>query len=395
MNDVLDTLSNMYRTLQLPILITEKSSHELLRSNDVPVYVSATVLCKNEGKVIDYIKNNIDKDAVVVELSSFVVKVITRNIIFDINYSTTSSKSFTQADCKFKLFTADAVYILVNEEIKSDTLPVIDPIGGLIDIKKRKLVFVANPNKVFKEYPYAMLDTILRICKYNFSVDPVFFNAARKEASNILRIPKHKLRYVMQTIMLSDKPSKGIKLMGKAGILDYLIPELASTYKLKQNSEHHTYDVFTHSVLTCDAIKPELYLRLAALLHDIGKPSTNDPEKETFYKHEMAGANITGNILNRLGFDKRISSEIVKLVRNHMYCYSKEWTDKAVNRFIKKTGITEKDLENLENYPLFLLRQADRMGNGMKSSMPITKKQKDFEERIRQVFLNHNGEEDV
>ncbi len=124
------------------------------------------------------------------------------------------------------------------------------------------------------------------------------------------------------------------------------------------------------------------------MLHDVGKLNTKDINKKrgiTFHKHEIASVKIARSFLTKLKYSNATKHEVLKLIRLHMYHYTRDFSDGAVRRFIKKSGITEKNIENLKEFPLFKLRSAERLGNGFKK-MAVTPKQKDFEVRIVKVF---------
>jgi len=120
------------------------------------------------------------------------------------------------------------------------------------------------------------------------------------------------------------------------------MPELDICVGVTQDKRYHKWDVFHHCIFTCDNLEPNLMLRLGGLLHDIGKPITRVVTKDkgiTFHKHEMAGVKLAKNLLIKLGYSNAIRKEILMLVRLHMYHYTREYTDGAIRRFIKKAGI--------------------------------------------------------
>jgi hypothetical protein len=116
------------------------------------------------------------------------------------------------------------------------------------------------------------------------------------------------------------------------------------------------------------------------------KPDGDGPDDVSFHNHEVASTRLVGDLFRRLRFSKQFTEDVAALVRQHQYKYDREWTDKAVRRFIRKVGIGEADLGDLDSHPLFLLRQADRMGNELKVHLPITRKQRDFQARIVTVY---------
>jgi len=167
---------------------------------------------------------------------------------------------------------------------------------------------------------------------------------------------------------MSRNAAKGIELLRETGLLKYIIPELLEGYKVSQN-KHHIYDVYEHSLRSLDfAAKKGFnkYVRLAALFHDIGKPRTKRGEgpDATFYGHEIVGAKMTAQILNRLRFSKKDIEKIVKLVRYHLFYYNVgEVGESSVRRLLRRVG-----KENIEE--LVQLRMADRIGSGCKKALP-------------------------
>jgi poly(A) polymerase/tRNA nucleotidyltransferase (CCA-adding enzyme) len=180
--------------------------------------------------------------------------------------------------------------------------------------------------------------------------------------------------------------------MQKIGVLRVIMPELSKCVKVTQDKRYHKYDVFSHCLYTCDNIDRNIILRLTAILHDVGKKDTRKMinNRVTFHKHEMASVKLAKEFLNRLKYSNAIKKEVLLLVRLHMYHYTREYTDAAIRRFIKKARINDSNINNLENFPLFKIRAAERLGNGLKN-IPVTKRQKDFQERIVRIYNESNA----
>ena len=152
-------------------------------------------------------------------------------------------------------------------------------------------------------------------------------------------------------------------------------------------NKFHKYDVYYHLLYTMDAApKENSEVRIAALFHDISKPFTksikSDEENASFYNHEVVGAIVTKKILKRLKFSNEIINKTEKLVKFHMFYYTEEWTDSAVRRLLRKVGT---DLLN----DLFILREADRIGNGTKSKE--SKHLELLKIRIRKILDEENA----
>ncbi|MCR9140936.1 MAG: HD domain-containing protein [bacterium] len=185
----------------------------------------------------------------------------------------------------------------------------------------------------------------------------------REDAEKLSRKFLHRQ---FKKLMCGARPSASFLVMSEVGMLEWFLPELAAGRDLAQN-RYHKHDIFYHSIYTCDAVDgPNLPLRLAALIHDLGKVNTRRelPNGEaTFHNHEMVSTRHAERILRRFAFGPDILKHVRFLVRNHMFHYTGEWTDRAVRRFVKK--VPPAMLEDM-----ITLRLADRKGSGKKTALP-------------------------
>jgi len=289
-------------------------------------------------------------------------------------------------DSKCRDYKINALYLPINFTSKKD---VIDPIGGLYDIKLR-IISPTTPH-FFSGSPVRVLRGISLAAKTGYKLDKNLIKTIKENVYRVSWASGDAIRKELNKILLSNKPSVSFRLMNRVGILVYVMPELSRCVGVAQDSRYHKYDVFTHNILTCDNIEPDLVLRLAAVLHDVGKPDTRKMIKGrvTFYKHEIASVKRAQIFLNRLRYDGRTKEAVLNLVRMHMYHYTSEFTNAAVRRFIKRVGINKKNIKSLSKLPLFKLRAAERLGNGLKKD-PVTPKQICFEKRIKKVFDSKN-----
>ncbi|MEQ8353038.1 MAG: HD domain-containing protein [Leptospiraceae bacterium] len=202
----------------------------------------------------------------------------------------------------------------------------------------------------------------------DFDLDPAFRADlatawSEEEAENLSR---KFIRKCFQKIVCGARPSNGFLILDSLNALDWFLPDLAKGKGLTQN-RYHKHDIFHHLIYACDAVdEPILKLRLAALLHDIGKSDTRREQpggEATFHNHEVVGARITEKIMRRFGFDANLGKRVKFLVRNHMFHYTSEWSDRAVRRFMQK--VSPSQLEDL-----IALRLADRKGSGKKQALP-------------------------
>ncbi len=290
-------------------------------------------------------------------------------------------------DAAHRDFKINALYMPINAKARNE---IIDLVDGKKDLSHRRISSVGKAEDRIKEHPTRIMRAISLAARTGFHIDEdVLFAIATGVKEGLLgRIHADNIRTELNHILLSKKPSKYFKLMYLLGILRVILPELVACVNVAQEGRYHKWDVFHHCIYTCDNTEPDLTLRLAGLLHDIGKPVTkskNPAGKITFHKHEMSSVKLGKVLLRRLNYDNATAKKVLDLVRLHMYHYTRDHTDGAIRRFISKSGITKADVANLEEFPLFKLRAAERLGNGYKK-IAVTAKQKDFERRIIAVF---------
>lgn len=286
-------------------------------------------------------------------------------------------------------FTINAMYLPITS-ITSKS--VIDYHGGRNDISARQILSVGSAKDKFIKSPIRILRAFSIAARTNYVLSNHVKHAISECAHLLEKASQEAIRFELEDILLSSKPSTQLKMMYKLGVLKIILPELADCATSHQDKKYHKYTVFKHLIYTCDNTEPKLTMRLAGLLHDIGKPIVRKiiNKKVTFHKHEVIGAKAAIVILRRLKFDKRTIAEVTHLIRMHMYHYTREYSDAGVRRFIINAGVTKEDIQDISNFPLFKLRVADRLGNGFKSQ-PVTQRQLDFEERLIRVFNTSSG----
>ena len=269
----------------------------------------------------------------------------------------------------------------------------VDMFGGLKDIKDKIIRTVGEPDDRFNEDALRMLRAVRFSVQLDFTISQETAESIFKNSHLIKNISSERIRDEFEKIIMSKNPSVGIVMLEKFGLLKYFIPELLEGINCEQSGEH-IYDVYNHllKALQHSADKNwPLEVRLAALFHDIGKPKArrialgfSEPEinlsgprprgpdraklfsdssnrntkkkKFTFYGHEVIGARMAKNILERLKFPKKEIELVEKLVRNHMFFSDTEQiTLSAVRRIITKVGV-----ENI--WTLMNVRECDRVG---------------------------------
>jgi poly(A) polymerase/tRNA nucleotidyltransferase (CCA-adding enzyme) len=291
-------------------------------------------------------------------------------------------------DSKYRDFKVNALYLPISFSSKRD---IIDHVGGLDDLKNRSLTPITTAEECFMISPIRMLRMVRLAATTNYRISNELFKEARRQADKILTVPPEAMRNEFNRILLAPRPSRYLRMLQKMGLMKYFLPELDRCVGVKQDERYHKYDVFTHSILTADFLEPNLALRLAGVLHDVGKTDTRAEVTEgrerhvTFHKHEIESVRLARLFLDRLRYDNKTKDEVLGLVRMHMYHYTRDYSDAAVRRFVKRAGITKSNVCGLRDIPLFKLRAGERQGNGLKKE-PVTQRQIDFENRIRSVF---------
>ncbi len=297
-------------------------------------------------------------------------------------------------DSKFRDFRLNSMYLPINYKSKKD---IIDLVGGKKDVIARKICANGSSNERIKESPIRMLRAISLAARTNYTIDSKLWEAIKINACLIKKVPADAIRIELNKILMCKKPSKYLKFLQETGLLKYIAPEIQNCVKIRQDKRYHKYDVFTHLIYTVDNTDFDLVIRLAGLLHDIGKPVvkqviiSKNTHHVTFYKHDIVGTKLATNFLKRLKYNNQIIKKVVTLVRLHMYHYTREWSDLAIRRFITKANINEyyMHIYKISTFPLFRLRAAERLGSGKK--IAVTDRQKDFEKRIIRVYNTSNG----
>jgi poly(A) polymerase/tRNA nucleotidyltransferase (CCA-adding enzyme) len=296
-------------------------------------------------------------------------------------------------DSRGRGFTINAMYLPVASRKGSN---VIDFYRGRSCIKDRKIKIIGKADTAVKKNPILMMRALSLSSKLSYRIDNNLFYTIKANSELIKKVSIEEVRDEFVEIILGRKPSRYLKIMHDSHLMNHIIPELSICAGIAQNKKYHKYDVFNHCLVACDSIDPDLILRLAALLHDIGKAPTreeitkNGKRRVTFYNHEVVGSKIAKKILRRLKFDKDVIHSVSELVYGHMYNYEPIWTDAAVRRFIRKSHLTNIDIEKIHQLPLFLIRKADRAANGLGLS-EVSGRQYDLENRIKRIYAEFNA----
>jgi len=231
----------------------------------------------------------------------------------------------------------------------------VDPHGGEADIRARRIDVLSE--RAFEEDPLRMLRAAQFAARFEYEPTERTRAAMTAAAPLIATVSAERMAdEFTKLFVLARKPSIGVELLRETGVLQYVWPELLEGVGVEQN-QWHAYDCYRHTLATLDAAPPgDLVVRLAALLHDVGKPRTKDGPH--FYRHEQVGADMAREMLERLRFSNDVVDKVTHLVRQHMYVGDPELSDPALRRLIRRIGP-----ENLDRQ--FAVRAADIAGSGL------------------------------
>lgn len=247
----------------------------------------------------------------------------------------------------------------------------IDLYEGIKDIVEGRIRAVGEPKQRFGEDALRIMRAVRISAQLGFAIDPATEAAMGECAAQLGKISKERIRDEFVRILLSSQPAKAIVLSHKLGLLPYIVPELLEGVGVDQN-QAHKYDVFEHSIRALQHAADKgwpLDVRLAALLHDIGKPKSRRYSQEkgdwTFHGHEVVGAKMAKKILENLKFSRETVAKVTNLVRWHMFFSDPEKvTLSAVRRIIVNVG-----KEHIGE--LIELRICDRIGTGRPKEQPF------------------------
>lgn len=265
------------------------------------------------------------------------------------------------ADLARRDFTINAIAIDPNDG------HLIDPFDGVGDLDRGIIRAVGDPLKRFDEDGLRPLRAARFVASLEFEIEKATLAAISQTLDTYRKVSPERVREEWIKAMRAKRPSRAFEVMRETGMLEATVPEFMPTIGCEQN-RFHAYDVWQHSMECLDACEGDAALRLAALFHDIGKPKTrawsDKTEDYTFYEHDRVGAEMVRPILKRLRFSNDEQERITHLVRHHIVCYSDEWTDAAVRRWVRRIG-----KDRIED--LYALNRADILGKGTDPSSDL------------------------
>lgn len=270
-----------------------------------------------------------------------------------------------EEDLSRRDFTVNAIAVHIQD------LHIIDPYNGREDLEKKKIVAVRDAKERFMEDALRMLRAVRFSVQLGFIIDTDTMSAIAQCADNLKNISKERIRDEFTHIINSPEPMRGIVFLEKLGLLKYVMPELEGAIGVGQNKAH-SFDVYEHLLRSLQHAADKnftFHVRMAALLHDIGKPESRRFSKEknewTFHGHEVVSARLAKKILSDLKYPRADIDAVASLVRWHMFFSDPaEITLSAVRRTVRNVG--EDHIEDLLN-----MRVCDRIGTGRPKEQPF------------------------
>ena len=301
----------------------------------------------------------------------------------EVNYGDTLEGDLSRRD-----FTVNAMALRVPE------LEFVDPFGGANDLAKGVLRTPVDPRQSFDDDPLRMMRAVRFVAQLGFRIEPETAEALSDMVDRIEIVSAERVRDELVKLLLSDRPRAGIEALVDSGLADIVLPEIPAL-QLEIDEHHRHKDVFEHTMIVIERAvaletgpdgpvpAPDLTLRLAALLHDIGKPKTRRFEaggKVSFHRHDAVGAKMTRKRLKALHFDHHMVEDVSELVNLHLrfHGYVEEpWTDSAVRRYVKDAGPLYERLNRLT--------RADTTTQNKRKAMMFSAAMDEMEQRVRDL----------
>jgi poly(A) polymerase len=285
-----------------------------------------------------------------------------------------------ETDLSRRDFTINAMAVRVPEG------EFVDPFGGVRDLAAKHLDTPLDPEIAFSDDPLRMLRAARFVSQLEVSPAPRLVQAIRHMRERLSIVSAERIADELSKLLLGRRPGLGLELTVVTGLAEGFLPELPAL-KLEQDPVHRHKDVLHHTYAVVERCEADLVLRLAALLHDIGKPRTRQitPEGVQFHHHEIVGARMARERLQALRFPSAVVEDVVKLVEMHLRFHGyTEWTDSAVRRYVREAGPL---LDRLNQ-----LTRADCTTRNPFRAKQLGTLQDDLEERIARLAEEENLE---
>lgn len=244
----------------------------------------------------------------------------------------------------------------INSLAYNKNTGIIDYFNGVEDLKNKIIKTVGDPEERFKEDYLRILRAVRFATQLGFTIEEKTFNACKLYSKYLSNISMERIQDEFFKIILSDKPSKGIRLLKDINALDVFLPELVDAVGFNQHNPHHDKEVFEHILCVVDKVEAILHLRLAALFHDIAKPHTLTIDEKGvghFYGHDKLGAKMARTVLKRLKASNEIIEKVTLLIDKHMTQHA-DYKEKGLKKLLAIMG-------EYEIFTLIKLQKADRL----------------------------------
>lgn len=282
--------------------------------------------------------------------------------------------STPQEDAKRRDFTINGMFYDPIEE------KIYDYVGGEEDLKRGVIRTIGTAHDRFSEDYLRMLRAIRFAVRFDFEIEKETWDALCELSHNIVGISAERIFVELNKMLTGPRPSKAIRLMLNCGLLDQILPEISAMVGVEQPKEFHEHDVFDHTMKVLDGIgdDPTDVLAWSALLHDVGKPSTQTFEDRIrFNNHHHVGADMTATIMNRLKVSNALKDQVIACVENHMHFIAvQEMRKSKLKRFLSRATMDdEMNLHradslasngSLQNYEFLLEKQKEFEVEGLK-----------------------------
>ena len=228
-----------------------------------------------------------------------------------------------------------------------------DPYKGIADIHQKCIKTPLDPDETFSDDPLRMMRAAYFSSKLGFQIESGCLSSIRRQAKRIKIVSAERIRDEFIKILKTPKPSLGLRILQKTGLMEIVFPEIHTMYGMNQTAEWHHKDIFAHTLQVVDnaaRLSEKMELRFAALVHDIAKPKTrriDDEKGYTFYGHDVVGEHMINNVASRMRLSKKTADYLKKMTRLHLRpiaLVKSEVTDSAVRRLMVAAG---DDLDDL------------------------------------------------
>lgn len=297
----------------------------------------------------------------------------------EVRFAKTLNEDLSRRD-----FTVNAMAsALMNCQLPTTNYQLVDPFDGQGDLKKKIIRAVGEPEKRFGEDALRMMRGVRLAVELDFEIEGKTAAAIKKLARNLEFIAKERIRDELIKILQTSRAKEGIEIMHALGLFKFIVPELEEGIGVENRPRIFT--IWEHNLKALEygaRTKFSLDVRIAAMLHDAGKPRTKGPMKNnewTFYGHDVVGGRMAAQILERLHFPRTQIEKISTLIRWHLFKYDPDEgiTDSSIRRLIRHVGA-----ENMDD--LVKLRICDRMGMGVPKALPY--RLRHFQFRVEKIL---------